>query len=296
MLIIVSGGPQASRALVLLTPSERAAVLKYMHAHDARMALGSHLLKHYVVAKTCGIAWAASNISRDARHKPIFVDPATGRQPLAFNVSHQAGLVAVAGVRGYGGGQIDVGVDVVSPAERRVRDHRMVHEDGWLRFVDMHADVFGTGEAEYLKYQVRRTLPRGADAAGRPVSAEALTDFKLRAFYTLWCLREAYVKMTGDALVAPWLHELQFRNLVPPKPVEALQDLDEEGLGTSFDIWFKGNKVENVNVSLRAYGVDYMTCTMVRTPDNKEDGLGLRLGRFRVLTLDEILDFARTSM
>ncbi len=294
---------QASRALGLLSDDERAGVLKYVHVRDAKMALGSHLLKHLAVSKLCGVPWAQTTITRDAAHgKPVFVDAATGRRPLAFNVSHQAGLVALAAVAGYSGGgddgdaaSVDVGVDVVSPAERRARDHGLVAADGWLRFVDMHADVFAPAEANFLKFRVLSAVPGLARGAA---PAEVL-DFKLRAFYTLWCLREAYVKMTGEALLAAWLGVLEFRDLRPPPlpPAEA-QPGDEDGQPavTAHDIWLRGRRVDDANVCLRSWGPDYMTCTAVRTPARKADGLAFELGPFETLTMEEVLAFAESHM
>jgi len=274
-------------------------VLRYVHLRDAKASLVSHLLKHYVVAKTLSVPFAETPITRNRQTKPVHVTP-EGAEPVVFNVSHQSDVVALVGVARYGGpGPVDVGVDVVSPAERRDRDHRIVRDEGWPSFVDMHADVFGRGEPDYLKYQILTRLPppAAATAASRgPTTAEALLDFKLRAFYTLWCLREAYVKMTGDALLAPWLADLQFRNFVPPAPTESLRGEEQEGgreeEKTDCEIWFKGRRVDDANVCIRAFGPDYMICAAARTPEKKEDALAFPLGRFEWIDIDDILEFA----
>ncbi|KAJ2984452.1 hypothetical protein NUW58_g6050 [Xylaria curta] len=109
---------EASRALALLTPDERARVLKYYFIADAKMALASHLLKHWVVSKYCGVPWWETKLSADKNGKPISKDSA-GRQPVVFNVSHQAGLVALVAAHGYdatNGGdssKVNIGVDIV---------------------------------------------------------------------------------------------------------------------------------------------------------------------------------------
>ncbi|KAI1181242.1 phosphopantetheinyl transferase [Nemania sp. FL0916] len=280
---------EASRALALLTQDERTKVLKYYFVADAKMALTSHLLKHWVVSKSCGVRWRETKLSADANGKPVFKD-SEGRQPVVFNVSHQAGLVALVAATNAGGdcSGIQIGVDVVCVNERQTRDHRMIRAEGWPRFVDMHADVFGRSEATYLK--------TGVD--GRPAylalrSEDEKRDWKLRAFYTLWCLREAYVKMTGEALLAAWLGDLEFRAFEPPNPgAEFMQSEDDEGRGMvvrEFDVVFHGKKVEDANICIRSLGTDYMTCTAVRTPQRKEDALGWHLGPFEFLAFEEIV-------
>lgn len=289
----------AARALALLTADERKSVLRYLFVRDAKMSLASQLLKHYVISRCCDVAWWDTKITRNTKTKPIYVDPTTGKSPIEFNVSHQAGLVALVASYGYDDGEegaVDVGVDVVCVNERADRDHAMINKEGWPSFVGTYADVFAPGEASYLKYQIlsaiRGALPPGA-------TPKQVTDFKLRCFYTLWCLREAYVKMTGEALLAPWLKVLEFRNFKPPKPQEGFATgvrADGEDVVREHEIWFEGNKVEDANVCLRALGPDYMTCTAVRTPRNKEVGLGIELGPFKQVDLDDLLDYAESRI
>ncbi|KAF3768868.1 4'-phosphopantetheinyl transferase [Cryphonectria parasitica EP155] len=292
---------EAARALALLNPEERKSVLKYLFVRDAKMSLASHLLKHYAISRLVGIPWSKTNITRNAKTKPVYVDPATGRSPLDFNVSHQAGLVAL--IAGYGFGQeeatgaaaIDVGCDVVCVNEREDRDHGVIAREGWRSFVDMHADVFAPGEASYLQQGVVAANFQQQDGMG--TGPRALNSFRLRCFYTLWCLREAYVKMTGDALLAPWLQALEFRNFVPPKPAPKMSEErgDGEDVVEKFDIVFEGKRVEDANVCLRSVGPDYMTCSAIRTPQNKEVGLGIRLGPYEVVEIEQILDHAEAT-
>ncbi|RYO78299.1 hypothetical protein DL762_008761 [Monosporascus cannonballus] len=288
----------ASDALELLPREERDKVLKYYFVADAKMSLVSHLLKHWVVARYAGVPWAETKLTRDERTKPVYVD--AGRQPVVFNVSHQAGLVAL--VAAYydrdqipnpnadGGPNVvvDVGVDVVCTSERRDRDHRTVRADGWTAFVDMHAEVFGTREVAFLK--------SGDLPLAREEGEEQVVDSKLRFFYTLWCLREAYVKMTGAALLAPWLKDLNFLRFRPPAPGREGGDgaaPGEDEMITTHEILFKGQEVDDVNVCIRSIGPDYMVCTAIRTPERKEDALGIHLGPFEYLSLEEILDVAK---
>ncbi|ORY67345.1 uncharacterized protein BCR38DRAFT_426767 [Pseudomassariella vexata] len=283
----------APRALALLTPEEKAGVLKYYFVRDAKMALASHLLKHFVISKYAGVPWSETTLTRDANKKPIYVDPASGKQPIQFNVSHQAGIVALVAVAGYDVGQVDAGVDVVCVSERRDRDHKVVKEEGWSCFVDMHSDVFGRSEAGYLKNDLLTSHP------GVPPlrTEEDIVGFKLRSFYTLWCLREAYVKMTGEALLAEWLKDLEFKRFKAPKPAAVFKQGggDEGETITTHEVLFKGAKVDDANICLRSLGQDYMTCTAVRTPNKKEDGLSWELGPFEFLDIGTILDHAEAS-
>ena len=262
------------------------------------MVLGSHLLKHYLVARFCGVPWREIKLARDAHKKPIYRDPATGKLPVAFNVSHQAGVVALLAVHGYEGrGEVDVGVDVVCTSERRDRDVRTVEEGGWPGFVDVYADVFARSEVNYLKYQILSAVPGAPRGPG--TTQREIVDFKLRCFYTIWCLREAYVKMTAEALVAEWLGQLEFRNFVPPTPTPGFDVAAEEDgpqVLREHDIYFRGRKVDDANVCLRALGPDYIFATAVRTAPNKDDGLALKLGPFEMVSVDDILDYAESAL
>ncbi|KAK3330634.1 hypothetical protein B0H66DRAFT_70245 [Apodospora peruviana] len=299
----------ASRALALLTDPERRGVLKYFHVRDAKMALASALLKHLVVSKLAPVPWRSSIITRDERTKPVFRDPATGYSPVSFNVSHQAGIVALVAVAHYPRpyGAAEVGVDVVCTSERRDRDLRILRDEseGWESFVDMHADVFAPAETAYLKYQVLAAIP---GLIPPKATLDQIADGKLRAFYALWALREAYVKLTGEALLADWLRELEFRSFRPPRSTAAW-DVPPDGENFSgdedearaqvirkVDIYFHGEKLDDVNICLRSMGPDYMICTVVRTPDRKEDALGWKLGPYEILDLDEVLDFAESQV
>ncbi|KAI1309641.1 phosphopantetheinyl transferase [Xylaria venustula] len=289
---------QASRALALLTRDERARVLRYHFVADAKMSLASQLLKHWVVSKYCGVPWEDTKLSADVNGKPVFKD-AAGRQPVVFNVSHQAGLVALVAAHGYdaaNGGdssKVDIGVDIVCVNEREQRDLKMIRTEGWPRFVDMHADVFGRSEAAYLKTGL---AARPAYAALR--SEDERRAYKLRAFYTLWCLREAYVKMTGEALLAEWLGDLMFQDFEPPEPGTEFaqsEDDDPRQIVRKHDVLFHGRQVDDANICIRSLGPHYMTCTAVRTPERKEDALSWELGPFKFLTMDVIVADAESA-
>lgn len=243
-----------------MSEEERTAVLRYYHVQDAKLALGSALLKRYAISRFTGVPWTRAKAQRDARTKPVFKMPGDGSEPLLFNVSHQAGLVVLLAVHNPPPG-LAVGVDVVSPLERRERDRKTIAADGWPYFVDMHADVFSPAEAAALKQLA---------APG--------SDTSLRSFYALWCLREAYVKMTGEALLASWLGELEMRNFAPPG--ERTQALE---------VWFRGERVADVDMTLVSLLDDnYMVSMAMR---HGENGVRPPFGEFVSLDIGEVLGF-----
>ncbi|KAJ4298779.1 hypothetical protein N0V88_003812 [Collariella sp. IMI 366227] len=234
------------------------------------MALASALLKHYAISKLAHThPWSRTvevGFTRDAhqasvpRLPPLCRGRGVEEEQVWFNVSHQAGIVAIVAVAGYyppAGG----GVQVVS----------------------------------YLRHRVLAAVPGLLPPSP---SAEQLVDAKLRAFYALWALREAYVKLTGEALLAQWLRELEFRGFSPSRPTKGwgVPAREEEGeVVRDFDILFKGKRVEDVNMCLRSMGDDYMIATALRTPGKKKDGLGWELGEYEVLDLEDVLNFAEAS-
>lgn len=259
-------------------------MLRFYHVRDAKLALVSKLLKRYAIARFCNVPWTRATATRDARTKPIFRLPSSQDQvsegevvvePLLFNVSHQAGLVVFLAVHNPPAPGVALGVDVVCPSERRDRDHSMVAEDGWRRFVDMHAEVFSPGETAVLRGLL--------SSAARPKPEPDAVDKALRCFYALWCLREAYVKMTGEALLAPWLADLEMRGFAPP------EDMD----GRPYEAWFRGRRVDDVDVRLVPFlGDEYMVSTVVK---RGEGGVTVEIGDFDNLDIEEVLEFGDKS-
>ncbi|KAH8169923.1 4'-phosphopantetheinyl transferase superfamily protein [Sarocladium implicatum] len=256
----------AAAALQLLSTKERDDVLRFVRVRDAKMALASRLIKRYAIARFCNVPWNEAVSTRDANTKPIFRKP-DGSEPLFFNVTHQDGLVILFGVYQPPQG-VAIGVDIVSPSERRDRDHEVLAKDGWLSFVDMHAEVFSPHEVKALK---ALTFDRNT-AAGK--------DKLLRWFYAIWCLREAYVKMTGEALLAKWLRDLEIRNFSPP---------GDDGSGNEEALMY-GKQVEGVDIRLEDLWDGFMVGSVVR---RGERGETLEVGEWTNLDVEEILAFGR---
>jgi 4'-phosphopantetheinyl transferase len=282
---------QASAALALLTPDQKRTVLKYYHAKDAKMSLASVLLKRHAISALCAIPWTAATLGRGKNGKPCHapVDVPGGRsRTVAFNVSHQAGLVTLVASPDA---RADVGTDIVCVNERN--DYAFLDRDGFFAWIDAYADVFAPAEICAMKFsadnlglpehiicsgpardaisncQRRNILLEWKDPAGeaRCLPSNVVIDAKLRRFYAYWCLREAYAKMTGDALLADWLRQLEFRDVKVPVAAGEATDNSILLLGeviSDFDIYFNGRKVLDVSMELRAFGRDYMVGSAAR--------------------------------
>lgn len=196
--------------------------------------------------------------------------------------------------------RVDVGTDVTCWNERKKHDDDHVEKDGLFDWIDMHADVFAESEVTWMKLgeldlqlagkmrgygkdAISRCERRGGsidvevEGRGRTevvkVSKDDVIDAKLRRFYAMWCLRESYVKMTGDALLAPWLRDLEILDMqapaAHPEANESISLLQGECL-KSENINFKGRRVRDVYMDLSAIGQDYMIARCVRFSERTE--------------------------
>lgn len=115
---------------------------------------------------------------------PFVVEAQAGTPRLHFNLSHTAGLVALAVTRGH-----DLGVDV-ERADRVVRE----------RIAERH----------FAPQEVRDLLAMPEDA-------------QPQAFFEYWTLKEAYIKARGMGLAIP-LGDFAFRLRPPARPTIAFVD------------------------------------------------------------------------
>ncbi|TVY83974.1 4'-phosphopantetheinyl transferase NpgA [Lachnellula suecica] len=323
----------AARALALLSESEQQAVLKYYHAKDAKMSLASHLLKHLVVTKYCNVPWSKSKLSREPKHgKPIYVPEreATDHVRIDFNVSHQAGIVSLIAAIGFQG-QVDVGTDVVCANERLKQDYANIEKEGFFAWVDMHGDVFAPSEVNHMKLSpvsIRELgIPHGEihgyskDPLARcqwrngklnvrvvneddssdesvQVSSNVVIDAKIRRFYAMWCLRESYVKMTGEALLASWLRDLDISEVQAPAAKEGVQDPNSLEAGEVVQypkIFMKEKPVRDVDITLSALGAAYMVGGAVRAA-NAAERASTAMGKWLELNLEaDVLDVAESK-
>lgn len=289
------------------------------------MSLGSALLKRLFIAKTLGIPWQDIRFGRkrDPKHgKPCALLQDGTPAPIEFNVSHQAGLVAIVGCRTEVAGDksdVELGVDIVCVNERN--EYRLIDQDGFDGFVDVYQEIYSEEELWDMKYNVdpfplldgtvvtqemvgrddrccRRdqtltaSLPSGEK---RRFSSELLIDAKLRRFYTYWCYKEAYIKMDGEALLATWIKELEFRNVRAPKSGVVARCSTHGTWGESVndvEVWFRRDKLDNIRMEIQAFEENFMISVAAKSDKALPDVLT----NFRGLHLEhDIMDFVRSN-
>uniref|UniRef100_A0A0B7KFU7 Uncharacterized protein n=1 Tax=Bionectria ochroleuca TaxID=29856 RepID=A0A0B7KFU7_BIOOC len=86
--------------------------------------------------------------------------------------------------------------------------------------------------------------------------------------------------MTGEALLAPWLGVLEMRSFAPP---------EEEG---QLEIYFRGQKLDNVDMHLVNYLELYMIGTSV---GRNKDGETLEIGDYELLDIEEVIEFGEKA-
>ncbi|KAI8931426.1 hypothetical protein NX059_011754 [Plenodomus lindquistii] len=252
---------QAREALTLITPEEQQNVTRKYHIADARMSLASALLKRLFIHHTLSLPWSSITFSRklNPKHgKPIALLPNGSPAPVEFNISHQAGLVALVGCSTP---SIDLGVDIVCVNERN--DLRTISQEGFDTWIDMYAEIFSPEESFTMKYSglsfplpdgtlitpetlgrhdrcctpglhLPITLPNGQS---RTLRSDILIDAKLRRFYTYWAYKEAFIKLDGEALLATWIPRLEFKNVRAPARCSTHDGVWGERVSDA-EVWF----------------------------------------------------------
>ncbi|XMA14702.1 hypothetical protein WAI453_007493 [Rhynchosporium graminicola] len=276
----------AAEALSFLTEAEQSSVLKYYHLKDAKMSLVSHLLKHLIIAK-CGVPWSRTILSRNEKKKPVFKPESVDSHVLLdFNVSHQAGIVSLIAAVGFN--DVTVGTDIVCVNERIQQDSEHISKHGFGNWVDIHADVLADSEVAAIKLTPINEETRRSGT---------VIEKQLRKFYAVWCLREAYVKMTGDALLAPWLKELEILLVNPPNAKEGLDatSLEQGDRIRQFANYFQKKVVMDVTMELTPIGKHYMIAGSIHVPEELKDERA-KLGKWQQLDFEkDVLAFAVAS-
>ncbi|KAL9085193.1 MAG: hypothetical protein Q9165_007724 [Trypethelium subeluteriae] len=279
--------------LKLLSPEEQKRIRSKVFINDARLALGSALLKRLFIRKTLGVPWSKINFHRkgDPKHgKPCFSLKDNPTIIVEFNVSHQNGLVALVGAIGA---DIELGVDIVCVNERD--EYRTIDREGFDGWIDIYEEMFSVEERWDMKYNVDRVqlldgteitpaeIGRGdrccvrdqeliakairPNGNARMFNSDLLIEAKLRRFYTFWCYKEAFIKLSGEALLAPWLRQLEFRNVHSPRPGTVARCSTHGSWGekvTDVEVLLHG-QVQDVCMEIQAFEEDYMIATAART-------------------------------
>ncbi|KAI4752478.1 putative phosphopantetheinyl transferase [Aureobasidium sp. EXF-3400] len=286
----------ASEILHLLSPDEQDAVLRKMFIADAKMSLASALLKRLYISRALSIPWKQVTLARkgDPKHgKPCAVLPSGSFSSLDFNVSHQAGLVSLIGWNPCStpSESVQVGTDIVCVNERD--DYRTIDTEGFDAWIDIYTDIFSEAERWDMKYNIDYiTLLNGVTIPGSQLnrldrciirnlplsitlptgeshsfSSDLIIESKLRRFYAFFCYKEAFIKLTGEALLAPWLTDLEFQGVKSPLPGTQARCSTHGTWGekvTDVEVVLHGEKVEDVKMSLQAYEEDFMLSTAVK--------------------------------
>lgn len=207
------------------------------------MSLASALLKRLFVSRALSIPFTSVRLGRKGHPKYgkpcALASDGTIAPNIDFNISHQAGLVALVGSATI---FTDLGVDITCVNERN--DYRLIDEEGFDGWVDVYEEIFSPDELWDMKYNVDRVVLLDGvevssdqlgradrcvqrdqdlkitlqDGHSRDINSDLIIDAKLRRFYTFWSYKEAYIKLAGEGLLAKWLKELEFRNVRSPRP------------------------------------------------------------------------------
>jgi 4'-phosphopantetheinyl transferase len=133
--------------------------------------------------------------------------------------------------------QVRLGLDIACTQEAHRTPTDICTQAQFDEWVDIFEEMFSDREREHMK-----TLPirvpvveredgfwgsdtsdsssslyqEGNDNDAAMARESKLIQAKLRRFYAYWSLKEAYIKMVGEGLLASWLKELEFLDVVAP--------------------------------------------------------------------------------
>ena len=134
-----------------------------------------------------------------------------------------------------------LGIDVVSMSRA---DIATVARQGFETWVKIFEAIFSDRELNDI---VTFVPPESCD----PQEAIAA---KLRHFNLHWAMKEAYTKMSGEGLTAPWLKALEFTNVRTPRHANEM-DLESEYGETIHDveIYLYSERVRDVKLEIQAF-------------------------------------------
>lgn len=215
--------------------------------------------------------------------------------------------------------QVTVGVDIVCVNERD--DYRTIEEEGLDGWVDIYDIIFSDEERWSMKYDVDyvtqldgthltaedlgrhdRCIARNKDLlfrtpSGNQVSlnSEQLIEAKLRRFYTYFCYKEAFIKLSGEALLAPWIKCLEFFGVRSPKPGVQARCSTHGTWGEEVEdveVHLHKKEVSDVKMKIQAFEEDFMISTAMQG-----DVEGLKVPGFTTLDLNgDVMNYAENNL
>ena len=280
--------------LSALTSEEQANITRFYQPKDKLMSLASTLLKFLFIHQTARIPWSEVVISRwPAPHKRPYWSPPTfwpRTYGLEFNVSHQAGLTALMGCQTQDrdsssrpGPDLSttgdstsepspaspprLGVDITCTDEAHRGPRNIITITALAQWIDIFSEMFSAQERRDMLHAPVSSVP--------PTHGEQThVTAKLRRFYAYWSLKEAYIKMVGEGLLASWLRELEFSDVTAPDVVaSADQDADAWGPAikstsssnpAGFQVTLYKKTVDDVAMELVAYGSSFIIATAMK--------------------------------
>lgn len=293
-----------------LSQDQQDKVKAFVRPADRLMSLASALLKYVFIHRYALIPWDEVRISRtpDPHRRPYWEPGAgsTGDAGLEFNVSHQNGLVALIGCKtpeeqnqSYATPstgrmeksfhedllphavheQVRLGVDLACANEHGRTPADMNTQAKLDEWVDIFEEMFSDACRQDMKTAV---IPSATSPAH-------LIQQRFRRFYAYWSLKEAYIKMVGEGLLADWLTKLEFRDVQAPEPPQpddfpddgfswALRN-DDELKWTPPDRAVKtikaslyGQHLPDVKLSLVAFEADFLCATAMQGVHDATEG------------------------
>ena len=215
-------------------------------------------------------------------------------------------------------GEAMVGCDIVAPNERQDLERiRSSNLDEWTSGFD---EVFSHEELWDITYTLPShslTLLNGESVSSTQLGradriivcdqavnivmgdgkverfmSDLIIDTKLRRFYTFYALKEAYIKLVGEGLLATWIKKCEFRNVRAPsqgtvarcsthgvwgekvhggrKIISIVHDTDTNGHHDTqkneeqLEIWRDDEEIINIRTEVQAFEEDFIIATMVR--------------------------------
>lgn len=304
-----------------LQPPVQTKIRKYYNVADRQMSLASSLLKYLYIHRTCRVPWDKVVVGRtpDPHRRPCYVSTDNGdgdSTPLIeFNVSHQASLIALAGcvlpndpefrktsgkispdpnIKPTQKSPPQIGIDITCTQERSRRNTSNSPQTvaAMSSFIDIFSEAFSPREIAEMRSNPAND-PNFSGSSFEGASAKSV-QFRLRRFYTYWALKEAYIKMVGEGLLAPWLQELEFMDVHPPQPRRRAihSTSNNEGKNSwgkpesDIGIFLHGDKVDGVRMETVAFEDKYIIATSARGTGFGNSPNDAQWGDFRLMDIE----------